>query len=357
MVGWAKVPVAPCPRCCASGIRSHERHLQDHLPRRQLGLRRAAARRRQGGPADADARPRGAGASGARCRSPSAAKIATAFTDAMVADKARVAELLAWQMGRPIRYGPGEVRGFEERARYMIEIAPETLADIDVGPKEGFTRFIRREPLGVVLNLPAWNFPYMTALNAVLPAILAGNTVVMKHSSQTALVAEHFADCFAKGEPAEGRVPGPSHVARGDRQGDPLRASSIRSASPARPRAGAPSWRRSRRRRTFPATCLELGGKDPGLRPPRRQSRLRRGEHRRCRLSSIPASRAAPSSASTSTRTSTTASSRRRSRSSTATSSARRPTRRRRSARWCAPRPPTSCAARWPRRSPGAPSR
>ena len=116
----------------------------------------------------------------------------------MVADKARVSELLAWQMGRPIRYGPGEVRGFEERARYMIAIAPEALADIDVGPKEGFTRFIRREPLGVVLNLPAWNFPYMTALNAVLPAILAGNTVVMKHSSQTALVAEHFADCFAK---------------------------------------------------------------------------------------------------------------------------------------------------------------
>ena len=90
------------------------------------------------------------------------------------------------------------MRGFEERARYMIAVAPEMLADIDVGPKEGFTRFIRREPLGVVLNLPAWNFPYMTALNAVLPAILAGNTVVMKHSSQTALVAEHFADCFEK---------------------------------------------------------------------------------------------------------------------------------------------------------------
>ena len=69
-----------------------------------------------------------------RCR------IATAFVDAMVADKARVAELLAWQMGRPIRYGPGEVRGFEERARYMITVAPETLADIDVGPKEGFKR-------------------------------------------------------------------------------------------------------------------------------------------------------------------------------------------------------------------------
>src|SRR5262249_28169578 len=129
---------------------------------------------------------------GERCR------VGAAVVDAMVADKARVSELLTWQMGRPIRSGPGEGRGFEARARYMIAVAPESLADINVGPKDGFKRYIRREPLGVVLNLPAWNFPYMTALNAVLPAILAGNAVVMKHSSQTALVAEHFADCFAK---------------------------------------------------------------------------------------------------------------------------------------------------------------
>ena len=81
------------------------------------------------------------------------------------------------------------------------------------GRRRASRAIIRREPLGVVLNLPAWNFPYMTALNAVLPAILAGNTVVMKHSSQTALVAEHFADCFAKAEPAGERLPGPAHVA------------------------------------------------------------------------------------------------------------------------------------------------
>jgi acyl-CoA reductase-like NAD-dependent aldehyde dehydrogenase len=190
------------------------------------------------------------------------AKIATAFTDAMVADKARVSELLARQMGRPIRYGPGEVRGFEERARYMISVAPEMLADIDVGPKEGFTRFIRREPLGVVLNLPAWNFPYMTALNAVVPALLAGNTVVMKHSSQTALVAEHFADCFAKSglPPDVFQVLHMSHEAThkaissglvdqvgftGSTAGGRMVMASV---------AAAPN---------FPATCLELGGKDP----------------------------------------------------------------------------------------------
>lgn len=196
-----------------------------------------------------------------RCR------LATAFTDAMVADTDRVAELLAWQMGRPIRYGAGEVGGFEERARYMTAIAPETLADIDVGPKEGFTRYIHREPLGVVLNLPAWNFPYMTALNAVLPAIIAGNTVVMKHSSQTALTAEHFADCFARAGLPDGvfQYLHMSHeataraIATGlvDQVGFTGSVAGGRAVMAAV--AAAPN---------FPATCLELGGKDPAyIRP------------------------------------------------------------------------------------------
>ena len=191
-----------------------------------------------------------------RCR------IATAFTDAMVADKARVSELLAWQMGRPIRYGPGEVRGFEERARYMIEVGPSALTEIDPGPKEGFTRFIKREPLGVVLNLPAWNFPYMTALNAVLPAIVAGNTVVMKHSSQTALVAEHFADCFRKASLPKDvfQILNMSHEATAKAISSGLIDQVGFTGSTAGGRAvmaavaAAPN---------FPATCLELGGKDP----------------------------------------------------------------------------------------------
>jgi acyl-CoA reductase-like NAD-dependent aldehyde dehydrogenase len=189
-------------------------------------------------------------------------RMGTAFVDAMVADKARVAELLAWQMGRPIRYGAGEVRGFEERARYMIAVAPESLADIDPGPKEGFRRYIRREPLGVVLNLPAWNFPYMTALNAVLPAILAGNAVVMKHSSQTALVAEHFADCFKKASLPKDvfQVLHMSHEATARAISSGLVDQVGFTGSTAGGRmimaavAAAPN---------FPATCLELGGKDP----------------------------------------------------------------------------------------------
>src|SRR5579871_2286606 len=117
--------------------------------------------------------------------------------DAFVSHKAEIAEEITRQIGRPLGQSPGEVRGFEERARYMIEIAPSALADIDVGAKDGFTRFIRRDPLGVVFVVAPWNFPYLTAVNAVVPALMAGNAVLLKHSAQTPLCAERFGEAFA----------------------------------------------------------------------------------------------------------------------------------------------------------------
>lgn len=110
---------------------------------------------------------------------------------------AEVATGLAWQMGRPIRFAPSEVRGTLERARYMTGCAAAALADIEAGPKAGFRRFIRREPLGVVFTVAAWNYPYLIAVNSVVPALMAGNAVVLKHSAQTPLAAETFAACFA----------------------------------------------------------------------------------------------------------------------------------------------------------------
>jgi acyl-CoA reductase-like NAD-dependent aldehyde dehydrogenase len=79
----------------------------------------------------------------------------------------------------------------------MIAIAAEALKDIPVEPKAGFTRFIRRDPLGVVFVVAPWNYPYLTAVNSVMPALLAGNAVILKHSHQTPLCAERFAEAFA----------------------------------------------------------------------------------------------------------------------------------------------------------------
>ncbi len=86
----------------------------------------------------------------------------------------------------------------------MIDAANEALRDIDVGPKAGFTRFIRREPLGVVLTIAAWNYPYLIAVNSIVPAVMAGNAVILKHSAQTPLCAEQFAACFREAGLPEG---------------------------------------------------------------------------------------------------------------------------------------------------------
>jgi acyl-CoA reductase-like NAD-dependent aldehyde dehydrogenase len=115
-----------------------------------------------------------------------------------------VAEELTWQMGRPLSQSPGEVRGFEERARYMIEAAPRALAEIEAEPKEGFRRFITREALGVVAVVAPWNFPYLTSVNSVIPALMAGNAVVLKHSHQTPLCAERYAQALAAAGLPEG---------------------------------------------------------------------------------------------------------------------------------------------------------
>ncbi|MEE4346927.1 MAG: aldehyde dehydrogenase family protein [Paracoccaceae bacterium] len=110
---------------------------------------------------------------------------------------------LAHQMGRPVRYG-GEFKGFNERATYMAEIAEAALAPIVLEDSATFKRYIAREAHGVVLVIAPWNYPYMTAINTVAPALIAGNTVVLKHASQTLLVGERMAEAFhAAGIPAD----------------------------------------------------------------------------------------------------------------------------------------------------------
>ena len=118
--------------------------------------------------------------------------------DAFVAHGTDIAEEITWQIGRPISQAPGEVGGFEERARYMIEIAESALADVKPVAIDGFTRYIKREPLGVVFVVAPWNFPYLTSVNAIIPALLAGNAVVLKHSAQTPLCAERLQQAFSE---------------------------------------------------------------------------------------------------------------------------------------------------------------
>ncbi|MGF6724527.1 acyl-CoA reductase-like NAD-dependent aldehyde dehydrogenase [Paraburkholderia sp. GAS41] len=119
-------------------------------------------------------------------------------------NKAAIADAITRQMGRPLRYAGGEVDGFAARARHMMAIAEDALKPIQVVPQAGFTRFISREPVGVVLTIAPWNYPLLTAVNSIVPALLAGNAVILKHSDQTPLCAELIHQAFVQAGLPEG---------------------------------------------------------------------------------------------------------------------------------------------------------
>ncbi|MFQ5936504.1 MAG: aldehyde dehydrogenase family protein, partial [Acidiferrobacterales bacterium] len=188
------------------------------------------------------------------------AALCTGFVEAFVAKTDEIAPELSWQMGRPVSAAPSEVRGFDERARYMIEIAHDALADVQARAKPGFTRFIRREPLGVVLTIAAWNYPYLIAVNSVVPAVMAGNAVVLKHSAQTPLCAERFEQCFREAGLPEGvfQVLHMNHASTERAIQDPR----INFVAFTGSVGGGHAIQHATSSR-FVATGLELGGKDP----------------------------------------------------------------------------------------------
>jgi acyl-CoA reductase-like NAD-dependent aldehyde dehydrogenase len=191
---------------------------------------------------------------GARC-----ALLARAL-DALLAHSDEIAREITVQMGRPIAHSPGEVRGLEERWRHMLAIAPGALSDVEVEPKPGFARFMRREPLGLVLVVAPWNYPYLTATNAIVPALAAGNVVLLKHSAQTPLCAERFQEAFDEAD----LPPGVFQHLHADHDavlrlaggGDVRLVCFTGSVAGGRAvqQAAAPA---------FAGTNLELGGKDP----------------------------------------------------------------------------------------------
>jgi acyl-CoA reductase-like NAD-dependent aldehyde dehydrogenase len=116
----------------------------------------------------------------------------------------KIAREISLQMGKPVGQAQGEVKTAIVRARYMMSLAREALADESLPPLEGFSRKISQEPVGVVLAIGAWNYPLLITVNVVIPAVLAGNAVLIKPSPRTPLCANHFVDAFARaGAPAD----------------------------------------------------------------------------------------------------------------------------------------------------------
>ena len=181
--------------------------------------------------------------------------------DRMVANADEIGAEISREMGRPIAYSPNEIRrGFAERAEHMASIAPACLADLDAHPKAGFRRFIRKEPLGVVLVLAPWNYPYLSSVNGVVPGLIAGNSVVLKVSSQTPTVAHRYAEAFAAAGLPDGvfQYVEVDHDETAEMIGDPRVAFVAFTGSV----PGGHAVVRAAANR-FIATNLELGGKDP----------------------------------------------------------------------------------------------
>ena len=120
------------------------------------------------------------------------------FVKCFLVNNTEIVENLCKQIGRPISQCPGEMRGFEERANYMIDNADRALEDVVSRKDNEFDNYIKKEPLGTIFVIAPWNYPFNTSVNSIVPSLLSGNTVILKHSSQTPLCAEQLFDAATK---------------------------------------------------------------------------------------------------------------------------------------------------------------
>jgi acyl-CoA reductase-like NAD-dependent aldehyde dehydrogenase len=182
-----------------------------------------------------------------------------AFLDALLAMNDDIAVELAWQMGRPVRYG-GEKGSVEERTRAMVALAEDALRPCYPPEKPGFRRYITREPVGVVLVIAPWNYPYLTAVNTIVPGLLAGNAIILKHAAQTLLVGERFAEAFRRAGLPKGLF---HNLVMSHDQAEKLIGSGR--IDHVNFTGSVPGGRAIERAAagTFTSTGFELGGKDP----------------------------------------------------------------------------------------------
>eukprot|EP00298_Acanthocystis_sp_HF-20_P005538 c15674_g1_i1.p1 GENE.c15674_g1_i1~~c15674_g1_i1.p1 ORF type:complete len:494 (-),score=220.36 c15674_g1_i1:105-1586(-) len=133
-------------------------------------------------------------------------KLCNEFMTQLEKTKDEVAHDISASMGKPKSQALGEVNGMFSRIRGLLSIAHEALAD-DVLPQQaGNFRTITKEPIGVVLSIAPWNYPLLTVVNSLIPAILAGNTVLLKHSPRTAHCGDHIEKAFLKAGAPKGLV-------------------------------------------------------------------------------------------------------------------------------------------------------
>jgi acyl-CoA reductase-like NAD-dependent aldehyde dehydrogenase len=187
------------------------------------------------------------------------ARYMLAFLDALIAMNDDIAVELAWQMGRPVRYG-GEKGSVEDRVRGVVALAEEALKPYLPPEKPGFRRYIAREPLGIVLVIAPWNYPYLTAVNSIVPGLLAGNAIILKHAAQTLLVGERIAEAFKRAGLPKGLF---ANLVMSHEQAEKLIGSGRIDHVAFTGSVGGGRAIERALAGTFASSGLELGGKDP----------------------------------------------------------------------------------------------
>ncbi len=99
---------------------------------------------------------------------------------------------LTEEVGKPLQQSRNEVNGSRSRIAWMLDNAAKYLADETMSSSDSMQEIIRYEPLGVVCNISAWNYPYLVGTNVFVPALLAGNAVLYKPSEYATLTGQHI---------------------------------------------------------------------------------------------------------------------------------------------------------------------
>ena len=132
------------------------------------------------------------------------------FRERIVAMKETLARTLTHEVGKPIRQSRNELNGLDARLAFFIAESARVLRDEKVftDPAQKLEERITHEPLGVIANISAWNYPYFVGSNVFVPALVAGNAVLYKPSEFATLTGLHIAEMLHEsGVPRDVFVP------------------------------------------------------------------------------------------------------------------------------------------------------
>ena len=132
------------------------------------------------------------------------------FGDLLAEGRSRLEKILTSEVGKPIAQSANEIRGMEPRIDFFLKNTRSVLLEETVfeNDEERIQEIISHEPLGVIANISAWNYPYYVGSNVFLPALLAGNAVLYKPSEFSTLTGQAIAKLLRKAEvPADVFIP------------------------------------------------------------------------------------------------------------------------------------------------------